>query len=213
MSLSLKSGKRMKIAQVRSLSKDLLPRMPGYTHKGLMLFASPLRHVLRGFYFEDSGFDPSTFYVWAFFWPLYVPTTHVSFSFGKRLGGGSGKRWNLNDAQLREELLDHIQRVGLPFLQEVGQPRQVAIAIQQLGGEADPYRLESIAYSLAMADDYAGAQQGLDRLMKTLDVKIAWQAEMMQRAKHLGDKLKADPQGARQLLAEWEQTTVTNLGL
>ena len=203
----------MKTAQVRSLSKELLPHMPGYTHKGLMLFASPLSHVLRGFYFEDSGFDTSAFYVWAFFLPLYVPTSHVSFSFGKRLGEGSGKRWNLNDVQLREELLGRIQREGLPFLHEVGQPRQVATAIQQLGSESDPYRLEAIAYSLAMADEYVGAESALDRLVKALDAKIGWQAEMMERAKQLGEKLKADPRSAKQLLAEWEQATVKNLGL
>ena len=187
--------------------------MPGYAHKGLMLFASPLTHVLRGFYFEDSGFDPSAFYVWAFFLPLYIPTTHVSFSFGKRLGEGSGKRWNLNDAQLREELLGCVQQEGLPFLHELGQPRQVATAIQQLGGESDPYRLEAIAYSLAMADEYVGAQLALDRLVTALDVKVGWQAEMVERAQELGKNLNNDPQGAKQLLAEWERTTKKNLGI
>src|SRR5437870_4144209 len=151
----------MKTAQVRSLSKGLLPAMPGYTYKGRMLFATPLSNVLRGFYFEDSGFDPSAFYVWAFFLPLYVPATHVSFSFGKRLGEGSGKRWTLNDTQLRDDLLGRIREEGLPFLQDVEQPRQAARAIQQLGGGSDPYHLEAIAYSLAMVDDYLGAKHGL----------------------------------------------------
>ncbi len=187
--------------------------MPGYSQKGLMLFANPLSHVLRGFYFEGSGFDPSVFYVWAFFLPLYVSTTHVSFSFGKRLGEGSGKRWNLNDAKLREELLGCIQREGLPFLNELGQPREVATAIRQLGGEVDPYRLEAVAYSLAMADDYVGARQSLDRLIKVVDGKIAWQAEMMERAKRLCEMLKADPQRAKQLLAEFEAASVSTLGL
>jgi hypothetical protein len=203
----------MKTAQVRSLGKDLLPQMPGYTHKGLMLYASPLNHVLRGFYFEDSGFDPSAFYVWAFFLPLYVPTTHVSFSFGKRLGEASGKRWNLGDSQLRDELLACIQRDGLPFLEGVKEPDDVATAIHRLGADSDPYKLEAIAYSLAMADDVAAAQQALEHLAKVLDRKIGWQAEMIDRAVQLAWQMNSDPRQAKQQLSEWEQTTVKNLGI
>jgi hypothetical protein len=205
----------MKKREFESLCKKLLPQLSGFVCKGWLLYAQPVGHVLRGFCCDDSGFDPHKFAVTVFFLPLYVPTKHLHFNMGHRLKDERGCDiwWNLNDAQLREELLGRIQREGLPFLHEVGQPRQVATAIQQLGGEADPYRLEAVAYSLAMADDYAGAQQGLDRLLKALDAKIAWQAEMMERAKRLGEKLKADPQGAKQLLGEWEQATVSNLGL
>ncbi|MDR3635981.1 MAG: hypothetical protein P4L84_19420 [Isosphaeraceae bacterium] len=203
----------MKTAQVRSLGKNLLPQMPGYTHKGLMLYASPLNHVLRGFYFEDSGFDPSAFYVWAFFLPLYIPATHVSFSFGKRLGEGSGKRWNLSDPRLRDELLACIQRDGLPFLAGVSHPSDVATAILRLGVDSDPYRLEAIAYSLTMVDDVPAAQRALERLTRSLDSGITWQAEMIVRATQLSRKLGVDPQEARRQLVEWEQATVKNLGL
>jgi hypothetical protein len=145
---------------------------------------------------------------------LYVPTTHVGFTFGRRLGDGSGKRWNLNDAQLRDELLGYIQRDGLPFLNGVQEPFQVTTAIQQLGANSDPYRLEAMAYSLAMADDFPAAQQNLNRLVTTLDTSIPWQAEMSDRATHLGQKLLGrDPQAAKQQLSEWEQSTRKNLGL
>jgi hypothetical protein len=203
----------MKTAQVRSLGKDLLPQLPGYSHKELMLYANPLNHVLRGFYFEDSGFDPSAFYVWAFFLPLYVPATHLSFNFGKRFGEGSGKRWNLSDPRLRDELLACIQRDGLPFLESVKQPCDVATAIHRLGADSDPYKHEAIAYSLAMALDVAAAQQALERLTKSLDQGVAWQAEMGERATQLAQKMGVDPQEARSQLAEWEQATVKNLGL
>ena len=204
----------MNLAQARSLSKILLPQMPGYTHKGRMLYASPLNHVLRGFYFEESGFDPSAFYVWAFFLPLYVPTAHVSFSFGKRLGDGSDERWNLHDPELRDELLVRIQRDGLPFLNEVDGPFQVPTAIQRLGTESDPYGLEAIAYSLAMADDFPAAQRALNRLANVLNKGVPWQAEICDRATLLGQKLiGGDPQRAKQQLEDWEQTTRKNLGL
>lgn len=203
----------MKISQVRLLGKEFLPQMPGYTHKGMMLYASSLNHILKGFYFEGSDFDPSAFYVWTFFLPLYVPAMHVSFSFGKRLGGGSGKRWNLNDPQFRDELFTCIKRYGLPFLEGVERPNDIPMAIHRLGAEDDPYNLEAIAYSLAMAGNFAAALHELERLTKALDKGVSWQAEMLERATQLARKLSDDPQEAARQLAEWEQTTVKNLGL
>ena len=187
--------------------------MPGFMQKGLMLYASPLKHVLRGFYFEGSGFDSAAFYVWAFFLPLYVPSTHVSFNFGKRLGEGSGKRWNLNAPSLHDELWASIQRDGLPFLEGVKEPCDLPEAILQLGTNFDPYRMEAVAYSLAMADDVASAKQALERLRNGLDMGISWQAEIGERAEQLAVKLADSSHKAKIQLAEWEKITVNNLGL
>jgi hypothetical protein len=203
----------MKTADVRLLSKYLLPHMPGFVHKGRLLYARPLNHVLRAFNFDPSAFDKETFYVTVFFLPLYVPASHIHLSFGERLRSPKGQAWNLSDPRLREELLACIQRDGLPFLEGVTQPRDVATAILRLGADSDPYKLEAIAYSLAMADDVAAAQQALERLTKVLDRGISWQAEMGERATQLARKLGVDPQEAKRQLAEWEQATVKNLGL
>jgi hypothetical protein len=64
-----------------------------------------------------------------------------------------------------------------------------------------------------MALDVAAAQQALERLTKSLDQGVAWQAEMGERATQLAQKMGVDPQEARSQLAEWEQATVKNLGL
>jgi hypothetical protein len=204
----------MNTAQVRSLSRDLLPHIPSYRHKGHMLFATPLNHVLRAFYFESSAFDRSTFYLWAFFLPLYVPTTHVSFNFGTRLRKESGcEGWDLSDAQLGEALLASIRSNGLPFLDNVRLPRDVPTAIQRLHAGAGPHGLEAIAYSLVIADKITQAEEALERLSKTLDATVPWQAEMMGRASRLARKLCMHPQDALQQLAEWEEETLKNLKL
>jgi hypothetical protein len=178
-----------------------------------LLYALPLDHILRAICFEGSAFDKETFYVNVFFMPLYVPATHIHFGFGHRLRSATSGAWTSNNPQLRDELLACIQRDGLPFLEGVRQPCDVATAIHRLGADFDPYKLEAIAYSLAMADDVAAAQQALERLTKALDKGISWQAEMMERATELARKLGVDPQEARRQLAEWEQATVKNLGL
>jgi hypothetical protein len=201
----------MKSSQIHSLSNYLLPHMKSYAREGQMIFATPVDHILRGFYFEDSGFDPAAFYVWVFFLPMYVPTTHVSFTFGKRLGGGGGRRWTMNDANLCEELLCSIQQEGFPFLRDVEEPRQLATAVQKLCGESDPYGLEAIAYSLVMAGEFLAGLTFLNELEKKLDMSIKWQGEILKRATQLGKLLVNDPENGKRLLAEWERITAKNL--
>jgi hypothetical protein len=205
----------MKKKQFETLCKTLLPYLPGFSCKGWLLFAKPVNHVLRGFCCDDSGFDQQKFAVTVFYLPLYVPTKHLHFNMGRRLKDARGCDiwWNLSEPQLRDELAACIQRDGLPFLEGVSQPHDVPIAVHRYGADSDPYKLEAIAYSLAMTDDVLAAQQALERLAKVLDRDIAWQVEMAERATLLAQKLSIDPQEARRQLAEWEQTTMKNLGL
>lgn len=205
----------MKKKQFESLCKRLLPDLPGFTCKGWLLHSVPVADLLRGFYCDTSGFDASKFTVYVFVLPLYIPTNHLYFTFGNRLKDDRGceKWWNVNDPSLCEDLLFRMKSEGLPFLSGVRSPIDLVKKAEELPPTLDPYKFETIGYSLAMADDFIGAQEALDRLLGTLDAKIPWQGEMMERAKLLGQKLKADPQGAKHQLAEWEQITKRNLGL
>jgi hypothetical protein len=205
----------MKKKQFESVCKTFLPDLPGFTCKGWLLYAKPMSHILRGFCCDGSSFDPSIFTVTVFVLPLYVPTAHLHFNYGHRLRDerGCDKWWNIEEPALASKLLGSIQREGLPFLDGARDPSQLAALVDRLPGNTNPHSLEAIAYSLAITDDHAGARSALNRLLNTLDVKIGWQAEMMERAKQLADKLNTDPQAAKQILTEWEQATVKNLGL
>jgi len=205
----------MKKKQFESLCKKLLPDLPGFCCKGWLLHAEPVEHVLRGFYCDGSQFDPTSFVVSVFALPLYVPTQHLYFSLGNRLKDERGceKWWNIQEPDLANKLLSSIQREGVPFLDGVRQPSQLVAFAERLPGNTYPRILEIIAYSLAKADEYVAARSALDRLLKALNVNIPWQAEMMQRAKELEQRLNSDRSGAKQLLAEWEQATIKNLGL
>jgi hypothetical protein len=205
----------MKKKQFESVGERILPDLPGFACDGWLLYARPVSHILRGFCCDGSGFDPSLFTVTVFVLPLYVPTTHLHFTFGNRLKDerGCDKWWNIQEPDLANTLLSSIQREGLPFLEGVRQPSELVALVERLPGNTNPHSLEAIAYSLAMADDHAAAHTALDRLVKALDLKIVWQAEMMERAKQLAHKLNADPQAAKQQLAEWEQATVDTLGV
>lgn len=205
----------MKKKQFESLCRKLTPHLPTFVCKGWLLYSLPMNHLLRGFCCDGSGFDPAKITVTVFVLPLFVPTTHVHFLFGNRLKDDRGCDiwWDVNHAHLTDDLLFQIKAQGIPFLNRIESPRSLVDVAAMLPSTQEAYKWETIAYSLAMVDDYAGAQQGLDRLVKALDAKIGWQAEMMERAKRLSERLRADPHDAKQLLAEWEQTTVSNLGL
>lgn len=205
----------MKKKQFESLWKGLLPDLPGFTCKGKLLYAEPVEHLLQGFCGDDSSFDPTIFTVWAFALPLYVPTEYVYFHPGNRLSDERGREkwWNIQEPDLADKVLSSIKQEGLPFLDRIREPIQVATYMQQSPGNALPRSLEIIAYSLAMAGDFAGAEQTLDRLMNAIDTKILWQVEVLDRAKLLAGKLNNDPQEAKQQLLEWEQLSVKNLGL
>lgn len=205
----------MKKKQFETICKSFLSSLPGFACKGWLLYEQPVGHVLRGFCCDDSGFDPNKFAVIVFFLPLYVPTKHLHFNMGKRLKDARGCDiwWNLNDPQLRDELLAYIHRDGMPFLDGVAEPHDVVNAIQRLGADSDPYKLEALAYSLAMSDDVSLAQEALSRLTNGLDASVSWQAEMIERATQLARKLSVNPKEARRQLAEWEEISIKHLAV
>lgn len=205
----------MKKKQFESLCKKLLPDLPGFACKGWLLHRLPVSHLLRGFCCNAGAFDPAKFTVHCFVLPLYVPTNHIYFLFGDTLKDDRGceMRWDVNAVNLADDLLFRVKTQGVPFLTRIDSPTRLVETAQELPSTQETYKWEAIAYSLAMADDYIGAQRALERLAMALDINISWQAEMMKRAKQLGQKLDSDPQGAKQLLTQWEETTLKNLGL
>lgn len=202
----------MKVTHVRALSKHLLPHLPGFTLKGRMLYARPLGHLLRAFWFETSAFDKVSFYVNRFVMPLYIPTPYVYFSFGDRLRL-MREGWSLTDPELHTKLLQVIERDGLPFLNAVKEPLDLVELIRGGPGSRYPQHLEPLAYSLILAGDYAGAEQALDDLQGSIDRSLSWQVEISERASQVQQTLRTDPQLAHELLAKWERETVANLGL
>lgn len=210
----MRFGEAMTSNQFQSLGGRLMLRISGFCAKGPLLYAQPLGHVLRGFYFEDSGFDPAAFYVWTFFLPLYLPTTHISFTFGQRLAGDNGERWTIEDPKGEDKVLSAINTAGLPYLSGTENIHQLALVLERrYAGSRDPYVWEALALSFAMNDDNSAAVRTLDHLLTITDPDIAWQKAMRTRAEVLKRDLCSNPIEAKRTLSEWEQTTVKNLRL
>jgi hypothetical protein len=193
-----------------TLEKRLLPALSGLAIKGRLMFIPPVDHTLRGFNFEPSGFDKRGIYVTAFFLPLCVPRTHISYEFGRRL---KGTGWRA-DAPDLEATLTEAMRKETPFLCSLRTVQDVVNAVMPFAENArDPYAHEAIAYMLVRCGNTNDALTAVGQLLASLDLAIPWQHEMAERAKSLKSQLLADPAAAQRQLDAWESETVKNLGL
>ncbi len=203
--------------------RHLLPSLPGFRAKKAWLLADQPGYLLRGFAFESSGFDPTKFTMWAFIQALYIPSTEITFTVGNRLGrlsGGSERWWWLtdeNESQVMGEVLAHIQREGLPFLQKFTSPADLADrAVEVTRAPDNVHIVEAVAYSLVLADRHREALEALARLRKLLGkiaADLSWPPGMTERVQLVDGALQRDPREARALLDEWREETIRNLRL
>jgi hypothetical protein len=222
----------MKATQFQRLTQQyLLPALPGFVAKGALVYATPLDYLLRGFYFEPSGSDPSSFYIWTFIQPLYVPTRHIYFTFGKRLGNGwpideseagsrrsNGQHYQAGVASLMAHVLRTIEAEGLPFIGNIEYPVDLAYQTTRVtdAPDDDPYVVEAVVYSLILAGEYGRTQEEYARLkrgLSTLENRLVWAREIAQRAAQVMDNLPRHPDNAVALLDTWTRQTARDLRL
>lgn len=202
----------MTTRQFVALEKRLLPKFPGFAIKGRLMFLTPLEHTLRGFSFEGSAFDKTSFYVTNFFMALCIPRRHLIFNLGERLRERGSDRWSANEENF-ETILRSEMGKQLLFLTQLKTPMDVVDAAVRRGNPKDPYRQETIAYMLAFAEQVKAAIQALDGLLAMLDTGVQWQHEMAIRARLLRSKLVDDPRSARAQLELWKKETLQSLSL
>lgn len=203
----------MKTTEFIALEKRLLPNFPGFAIKGSLMLLPPLEHTLRGFDFDGSDFDRTSFYVHAFFLPLCVPSKYLSFNFGERMRHNGADRWNITDANVEIELELSMQK-EVPLLRRLETPEAVidALRFRALRSQ-DPYAYQAIAYMLAREGNIRTAVAELDHLIESLDPSSDWELAMAARADLLRTKLLENPEGAKKQLEAWQAETIQNLGL
>ena len=197
----------MKAAEIKRLYAPLQPLLPQFKQQGPLLYLIGPDGLLKGLYIEDSGFDKNAFYLWAFFLPLYVPTQHVSFTFGKRLA--NGKRWNNVDGEaLARELTRAVLDEAIPFLGQADTPQQFAERVERFVENArDPYVARAKAYSLARCGNAQGAVaelRNLNSLLRSMDGMAPWTDVMLNEATAFSARVEADFESAKRMLDFWE---------
>jgi len=202
----------MKTREFVAIEKQLLPELPGFAVKGSLMFARPVKEILRGIYFAGSDFDKTSFYVNVFALPLCDPTTHLYFNFGSSLRIAGGDRWNSNDPDVLADLGAAIRRDAVPFLSRA-ESILGFVELAKSSSTGNPHTPKAIAFALARAGRVDEAVNVIDKLLPELDLEVKWQSEIADIAKALRAKLLSNPSTARQQLESWEAESVRNLGL
>jgi hypothetical protein len=145
----------MKTSQFERLSrKYLLPHLPGFCAKGRLMFIDPPLWVLRAFAFDPSAFGKNFFYLEVFVQPLYIPRSHLVYSFGRRLSHG----WDMppdREAEVMNEILVYIKHEGVPFLDAMHDPAALAEKVQLISSnQNDAHVLETMTYSYILIGEY-----------------------------------------------------------
>jgi hypothetical protein len=216
----------MKAKELENLTKKyLLPNLSGFDTTGVLIYATPVDYFLRGFAFDRSAYQTRKFTIWAFVQPLYIPTSHVWFSMGNRLGalGGHQERWwNLEDGVQRvaEEVLKYMRVEGIPFLDKIHSPRDFVKKVRELTRAPDePIVKEAWCYALILTGDHSKGSKELERLLRSIEeLKIQypyihWLEDNRQRVLDILDALKTGPDLARAILDRWRAETLAKIKL
>ncbi|MCW5877582.1 MAG: hypothetical protein KIS80_01785 [Anaerolineales bacterium] len=210
----------------RLAKKHLLPHLPGFTAKKGLIYVADFNYFLKGLAVDSSAFSKTTFTIWAFILPLFVPKEYISFTYGDRLGslsGGGDKWWEYsseNEEAIFKDILSHIQIEALPFFNEVVTPwdfwQKYKEKIKPNSGD---YQREACAYALVLAGEYEMAATLLEESIAVLEIAtkedptIPWIGWILERVRKIDSLLAEDPQKAVAQLDEWTQETLKNLGL
>jgi hypothetical protein len=198
------------------LRRWVLPHLPDFSIKNGILYQVPMNHVLRGFILETRAGSADSAYVIAFCQPLYVPREDIMLSFGERLPRGSAllarnEIWSFDKANISDTtsaLAKEVCGRGLKMLKRYGTPEKIAGSFFL---HASPFQKEAIAYSHALLDHTAEATTRLQHLLEKRETQL--HAETSANALTLLRAMKEGHQKVKLLLSEWENRTLSNLGL
>jgi len=201
----------MKIKQFEQIERQVVPHVsPALTIRGQFCFLKPLAGTLRGFYFEPSGFNTTSFYVNMFFLPLCVPVESLHLTFGSRIG--AKRRWDVGESGLYSKLATSMSE-RLPFLSQLSDTKRVVEALESLAYVGNMHWLEALSYVLVLDGEYERALSLIDKLLGTPDHQVDWELQIKRRVVLIRDKLLRDEQEACDQLHAWEAENISKLNL
>jgi len=209
------------------IHKYLAHLLPNYINMKRLLYVEPIGEVLQGFFFDDSSFDKWKFVVYAFVLPLYVPTDHVSFNFGGRLGtlsGGQERWWRINEdkaneTEIMQDVISLINKEALPFFEKTATPADFSNMYIHKANPPHIIIMEAVSYSLILANEYRKAEKIAIKNIRYLQQAIQGKYshphlyEKLARTELILKALQDNPQKAVSTLEIWRDETLVNLGL
>lgn len=174
--------------------------------RGRLAYRVPVGPLLVGVYANPSGWSKGRSYLEAFVQPLYLPTEHLDFTIGRRLGGGTCTFALEEVASGGVDMAD-----GGAFLDAHNDPAAL-LAAQWWKNRADIRMIEVEAYSLIWCGRRDEALAVLD-LIGTLSMTYDWEHECADRATAIRRLEERSATDATDQLVEWCEESAVHLGL
>ena len=199
------------------VNQYLLPALPGFAYARRVIYQVPVGDLLRGLLLDSSGFSKAVLHPDVFVQPLYVPSSHLVLSFGRRLTG-SWRHEAGNAQALAKRLLRQMREAVLPFASSFSSPQSFAANAPAWPwfSRDNPHIQQAMGYSLVLAGDFASAQKWLravDETLRQCNNAETWEGRLRDDCRKFLDLLVRDPGGAQELLNGWTEDTRRNLRL
>ena len=209
----------MKASRLRPLfQKYLMPILPGFAFKGSIIYAEPIRYLLGGFSFDSAAHNKDGLRGYYFVQPLYVPKPYIYYTYARELTPGEVFTPE-NEAEIMEKFAVSIQRKGLPFLNSIKTPEDLARRAGRIADGNDTHVKEVIAYSWILCCEYEKAKRELSKLQRQIQREIkryphlTWMVDDLACCERIQSDLNISPETALKTLREWRIYTLTGLKL
>ena len=140
------------------------------------------------------------------------------FTFGGELTPGEFFT-SENEQQIMQKFENSIQRKGLPFLNSIKTPEDLAHRAGRIADGSELHVKETIAYSWILCCEYDKAKRELSRLIPQIQKEIKeypdqkFLIEWLVRCERILAELNISPETALNTLKEWRIFTLTGLKL
>ena len=191
------------------IKERILPNFKGFKYEKSIMFKTPLRDILSGFYFERID---KHVYVWLFFQPLFIPHKNLYFTFGERLGQ-KHKRFSLDEADMDNtiEILNNLIRLNIDAVENLEPVQEFYNYFSEKNTNFNTF-LDLVFTScfLGKPDSRLELKTLRDEINTSDNMHLAWMQELLTRT----ELLMSSTQEEKSLLfAEWRKFTLNEIGL
>ena len=181
-----------------SLLKDFLVQ-------GKLLYLPIQSPMLRGLYFNDSGFDSSAFYLLAFVQPLYVPSDTIDLTLATEIRSPEGL-WTQSHLEIDPERLEASVRHLYPeFVAKFGSPEPFAKNWHGKWSKENPHVLRAAASTELLLQNWDRFHSLLEQAKsKAKDVpgNPPWVMSLLRDLEEMKNTAQRNGEAVRQMLVE-----------
>jgi hypothetical protein len=190
----------------------LIEALPGFVVRGRRIIQLPVGYILRAILFDSSSYSKAQTYPHVFVQPLYIPSAHLTLSYGRRLAPGGVKFVQGKEQLLGKKLLEGIREHGFPLFDSFDTPEKFVANAQKWSWFRldNPHNQWALALSFVLTGDIPAAKTWIRSMRSAVGKKAgaqAWEIELLKQASEFELLLDQNPKDARQRIDQWTSQT------